>query len=141
MPLADHTRTLHPQTFDFVLFRLGPFLFGVAAERVVRVRRRKMPDRDSHMHRVNLRRLLLPTADGQRDASEDLLEIETRFGRTLVSVDTAEGTLTLTLDQMRELPPLIDRHKRHGVLWGAAFLDKETLFLLDLDLLEPEDAV
>ena len=38
IPVTD-IRNMHDKTFDFLLFRLGAFLWGVAAEQVIRIGR------------------------------------------------------------------------------------------------------
>ena len=66
-----------------------------------------------------------------------LLEIRTDAGPIQVPVDEAEGAISLGLDQIKRLPPLIDLHKSHAALWGLAILKAETAFLLDLNRVNP----
>ena len=138
MTPATDIRNMHHKTFDFLLFRLGSFLLGVAAEQVIRIRRGNMPQINSGSRQVNLRDIFQMSPDTQTNDSNAVLEIKSQLGRTYIQVDTAEGTIALKLDQIKKLPPLIDSHKCHTAFWGLALLDEKVAFLLDLDQLEPE---
>ena len=137
IPAAD-IQNMHPQTFDFLLFRLGSFLMGVSAEQVVRIRRGVMAQMDPVNQKVDLRDIFKLSPDTRTNLSMTVLEIKSQLGRTYVSVDSAEGTTALGLDQIKKLPPLIDLHKSHAALWGLALLDNNIAFLLDLDRLETD---
>ena len=136
MTPATDIRNMHHKTFDFLLFRLGSFLLGVAAEQVIRIRRGNMPQINPGSRQVNLRDIFQMSSDTQTNDSTAVLEIKSQWGRTYVPVDTAEGTIALKLDQIKKLPPLIDFHKSNPALWGLALLDENIAFLLDLDQLK-----
>ena len=135
MTPATDTRNMHRKTFDFLLFRLGSFLLGVAAEQVIRITRGNMPQINPGSRQVDLRDIFRMSPHTQTNDSNAVLEVKSQFGRTYVPVDTAEGTVALELDQIKKLPPLIDFHKSHPALWGLALLDENIVFLLDLDQL------
>jgi len=137
MTPAAHIRNMHRKTFDFLLFRLEPFLLGVAAEQVIRITRGNMPQIDPGSQQVDLRDIFQISPHTQTNNSTAVLEVKSQFGRTYVPVDRAEGTIALKLDQIKRLPPLIDFHKGHSALWGLALLDENIVFLLDLDQLKP----
>ena len=136
MTAATDIRNMHHKTFDFLFFRLGSFLLGVAAEQVIRIRRGNMPQINPGSQQVNLRDIFQMSPDTQTNDSTAVLEIKSQWGRTYVPVDTAEGTIALKLDQIKKLPPLINFHKSHPALWGLALLDKNIVFLMDLDQLK-----
>ena len=136
MTPATDIRNMHHKTFDFLLFRLGSFLLGVAAEQVIRIRRGNMLQIDPGSQQVNLRDIFQMSPDTQTNDSNAVLEIKSQWGRTYIPVDTAEGTIALKLDQIKKLPPLINFHKSHPALWGLALLDENIAFLLDLDQLK-----
>jgi chemotaxis signal transduction protein len=138
MTPATHIQDMHHKTFDFLFFRLGSFLLGVAAEQIIQIRRGNMPQINPDSQRVDLRDIFQMPPDTQMNDSTAVLEVKSRLGRTYVPVDTAEGTIALKLDQIKTLPPLIDCHKSHPALWGLALLDENIAFLLDLDRLKPE---
>jgi len=137
MTPAAHIKNMPPETFDFLLFRLGSFLLGMAAEQVIRITRGNMSQINQGSRQVDLRDIFQMSPHTQTNNSAALLELKTQFGRTYVPVDAAEGTVALNLDQIRKLPPLIDFQKGHSPLWGLALLDENIVFLLDLDQLKP----
>ncbi len=139
MTPAAHIPDMNPKTFDFLLFRVEPHLLGVASEQVTRVRRRNGPQTHKERQQVNLREIFNLTPPVQTDGLNTVLEVRGASGRTDIPVDVAEGTIVLTLDQIKKLPPLIDSHKSHFSFWGLALLDEEIVFLLDLDQLKPAD--
>jgi len=136
MTAVANRQAMHPDSYDFLLFRLGNFLLGAAAEQVIHIRRRDVPHTHSDRRQVNLKEIFQMIPD---TPSETVLEIEHPRGQVDVLVDAAEGTINLNVDQIRKLPVLIDIHKSHPALWGLAILDEKIVFLLDLDLLEPEE--
>jgi len=132
---ATHIQNMHHKTFDFLLFRLGSFLLGVAAEQIIRIRRGGISQINPGSQRVDLRDIFHISPDTQTNDPPAFLEVNSQLGRTYIPVDTAEGTIALKLDQIKKLPPLIDCHKSHAALWGLALLNKNIVFLLDLDQL------
>jgi len=133
MTSATHIRNMHGKTFDFLLFRLGSFLLGVAAEQIIRITRGNMPQINPGSQQVDLRDILQMSPHTQTNVSTAVLEVKSQLGRTYIPVDTAEGTIALKLDQIKKLPPLIDFHKSHPALWGLALLENGIAFLVDLD--------
>ena len=139
MTPATHIRKTPSKTFDFLLFRLGSFLLGVAAEQVIRITRGNMLQINQGHQEVDLRDIFQMSPRTQTNNSTAVLVVKSQFGRTHVPVDTAEGTVALKLDQIKRLPLLIDSHKGHPALWGLALLDENIVFLLDLDQLKPNE--
>ena len=137
MTPASHIQNMHRKTFDFLLFRLGSFLLGVAAEQVIRIRRGVMSQINPGSQQVDLRDIFQMSPRNQTNNSAAVLEVKSQLGQTYIPVDTAEGTVALNLNQIKKLPPLIDFHKGHPALWGLALLDEDIVFLLDLDQLKP----
>ena len=137
MTPATHIQDMPRETFDFLLFRLGSFLLGVAAEQVIRITRGNMSPINQVGLQVDLRDIFQMSPCTQTNNLSAVLEVKTQFGRAYLPVDTAEDTVALNLDQIKKLPPLIDSHKGHPALWGLALLDKNIVFLLDLDQLKP----
>ena len=133
-----HIRNTTGVTFDFLLFRLGSFLLGVAAEQVVHITRGNMFQTNQGRQQVDLRDIFQMPPRTKTNNSTAVLEVKSQFGRTYVPVDTAEGTVALKLNQIKKLPPLIDFHKGHPALWGLALLGENIVFLLDLDQLKPD---
>lgn len=138
MTPATDIRNMHLKSFDFLFFRLGSFLLGVAAEQVMGIRRGNMPQMDPDSQQVCLRDIFQMSTDTQTNLPTAILEIQSRSGRAYVPVDKAEGTIALKLHQIKKLPPLINFHKSHPALWGLALLDDNIAFLMDLDQLKPE---
>jgi CheW-like domain len=136
MPPATDFHNMHHKTFEFLLFRLGSFLLGVASEQVIRISRGVMSQINPDSQRVDLRDIFQMSPDTQTNDSTAVLEVKSQLGRTYVPVDSAEGTIALELGQIKKLPPLIDCHKSHTALWGLALLDENIAFLLDLDQLK-----
>ena len=138
MPPATDTQDMHHQTFDFLLFRLGSFLLGVAAEQVIQIRRGVISPMNPGGQQVNLKDIFQISPDTQKTDSAAVLAVESQWGRTYVPVDSAEGTIALELGQIKQLPPLIDDHKCHPALWGLALLKNGIVFLVDLDRIRPD---
>ncbi|OQY46422.1 MAG: hypothetical protein B6240_07305 [Desulfobacteraceae bacterium 4572_87] len=137
IPVTD-IRNMHDKTFDFLLFRLGSFLWGVAAEQVIHIGRGSIPPINPGSQQVNLRDVFQISPETKTNDSATVIEVKSPLGRTYVPVDTAEGAIALKLDQIKKLPPLINFNKSHAALWGLALLDENIAFLLDLDQIEPE---
>ena len=110
---------------------------GVPAEQVIQVTRSVMSQKDSKIPQLNLREIFHMTSHTRTEGTAILLEVRTKSGPTHVPVDEAEGTISLGLDQIKKLPPLIDLNKSHAALWGIAILKKETAFLVDLSGVSP----
>ena len=139
MTPATEIQSVRQKTFDFILFRLEPFLLGTAATQIIRIRNSDIPQTDSDVEVLNLREIFHLPPNEQTGFSPTFLEVSGGPGRTYVSVDSAEGIIALNLSQIRKLSPLIDLHKSHSFLWGLALLDEKIAFLLDLDQLKPEN--
>jgi len=129
---------MHQETFDFLVFRLGPFLLGAVATQITGIRHKDMPKNESDVKRLDLRGIFHLTPREETALPPAFLEVSGERGRTYISVDAAEGIISLNLSQIRKLPPLIDFHKSQPSLWGLALLDKEIIFLMDLDQLKTE---
>jgi len=140
MTPATHIRNMHGKTFDFLLFRLGSFLLGVATEQVIRIRRGVMAQINPGSQQVDLRDIFQMPPHNQTNNSAAVLEVKSQLGRAYIPVDTAEDTIALNLDQIKKLPPLINFHKSHPALWGLALLENRIVFLVDLDRLSTNDS-
>lgn len=138
MASVTDTPGMHQETFDFLLFRLGPFLLGTVATQVIGIRHKAMPDMAADVKLLDLRDIFHLTPRAESDSPPTFLEVGGGQGRTFVSVDTAQGIHSLNLSQIRRLPPLIESHKSHPSLWGLALLGDEIVFLMDLDQLTRE---
>jgi chemotaxis signal transduction protein len=138
MTPAAQVPAMHQETFDFFLFRLGPFLLGAVVTQVTGIRHKDISKIESDVELVDLRGIFHLTPKEEAALSPTFLEVGGERGRTYVPVDAVEGIISLSLSQIRKLPPLIESHKSHPSLWGLALLDKEIIFLMDLDQVKTE---
>ncbi len=136
MDALSNRQERHVDAFEFLLFHLGTFVLAVAADQIIRIKRRVLPDPDSPGRRLDIKKILQITPD---TSSGVVLEIVHPSGQTEMKVDAVEGTVLLTLDQIQKLPYLIELHNRHPALWGLAVLGGRIVFLLDPSLLKTEE--
>jgi hypothetical protein len=132
-PKYRHTKA---ETFDFVLFKSGPFLLGALAEQVSALNHH-MSHPQENIEIIALRDVFPFPDPTEKGLQPVFLKICGKSPTRYMSADTAVGVITLQKEDIRKLPPLIELQKHQTALWGLALIGEEIAFLLDLDRIEP----
>ena len=137
MSREPKNRHTNPETFDFVLFRSGPFLMGALAEQVSAISHHLSQSRKD-FEIIKLRDIFPFPDDIEKGLQPVFMRVSAKSPPRYVSADTAVGVITLHKKNIKKLPPLIELLKLQTGLWGLALMGEEIAFLLDLDRIEPE---
>jgi chemotaxis signal transduction protein len=139
MKRLEENRESPTQSFEFILFTVADFLFGVLAEQVTRIHNgEKINPEDLGQTPVDLGKAF-HVPEQTAVARHCLLEVKTGTGMTFFEVDRVEGLTRLDLSQVRKLPPLIGSQKSSSSLWGLALIENRIACLVDLETLRMGD--
>ncbi|MFZ3047658.1 MAG: hypothetical protein WA151_17235 [Desulfatirhabdiaceae bacterium] len=139
MKRLEENRESPAQSFEFILFTVADFLFGVLAEQVTRIHDgEKIKLEDLGQTPIDLGKAFhVPKETAV--ARHCLLEVKTGTRMTFFEVDMVEGHTRLDLSQVRKLPPLIGSKKSSSSLWGLALIENRIACLVDLEILRMGD--
>lgn len=127
------------QSFEFILFKVADFLFGVPAEQVSKVHNGEKFKREKlGQTTVDLGKTFRVPKE-TAVARANLLEVKTGTGLKFFEVDMVEGLTRLDLSQVRKLPPLIASQKENRSFWGLALIGNRIACLVDLETLRADE--
>lgn len=123
------------QSFEFILFKVGGFLFGAPAEQILRIHNgdKITPEEPGHTP-IDMGKVF-HVPEETAIARSCLLEVNTAIGAQFFEVDRVEGLTRVNLSQMRELPPLIGSQKANASFWGLALIGERIACLVDFETL------
>jgi hypothetical protein len=135
MKNLEENRESSDQSFEFILFKVADFLFGVSAEQVFRIHNgEKIKREELGQMPVDLGKAFHMPKE-RAVTSTCLLEVKTETGMKFFEVDMVEELTRLDLSQVRKLPPLIASQKANRSFWGLALIGNRIACLVDLETL------